>query len=61
MKNLITLLLLVIMVIAGLSSYHLFRISDYNFSALLTYVSYFSIVLGIYALTARRSPKAITG
>jgi len=61
MKNLITLLLLVIMVIAGLSSYRLFRISDYNFSALLTYVSYFSLVLGIYALTARRSPKAITG
>jgi hypothetical protein len=61
MKTLITLVLLMVMVITGLSSYHLFRASDYNFSALLTYASYFSIVLGIYALTARRSSKNITG
>ena len=59
-KALITLALLIIMVVTGLSSYHLFRSSDYNFSALLTYASYFSIVLGIYALTTRRS-KHITG
>jgi len=60
MKTLITLALLIIMVVTGLSSYHLFRSSDYNLSALLTYASYFSIVLGIYALTTRR-PKHITG
>jgi hypothetical protein len=57
MKTLITLVLLIIMVVTGLSSYHLFRLSDYNFSALLTYASYFSIVLGIYTLTSRRSKR----
>ena len=60
-KTLITLVLLMVMAVTGLSSYHLFRTSDYNFSALLTYVSYFSIVLGIYALTGHRSPKTIMG
>jgi hypothetical protein len=48
------------MVITGLTSYHLFRLSDYNDSALLTYASYFSIVLGIYALTVRRSKPLIS-
>lgn len=61
MKTLLTLVLLIIMVITGLSSYHLFRLSDYNFSALLTYASYFSIVLSIYALTTHRSSKRIAG
>ena len=60
MKTLITLVLLIVMVVTGLISYRLFRLSDYNFSALLTYASYFSIVLGIYTLTSRRS-KRITG
>ena len=59
MKTLITLLLLISMVITGLMSYHLFRLSDYNVSAVLTYASYFSIVLGIYALTVRRSGPVI--
>jgi hypothetical protein len=59
MKTLITLLLLIIMVITGLTSYHLFRLTDYNVSAVLTYASYFSIVLGIYALTSRPSRPAI--
>jgi hypothetical protein len=40
-------------------SYHLFRSFDYNVSAMLTYASYFSIVLGIYALTVRRSKPAV--
>jgi hypothetical protein len=59
MKTLITLLLLISMVITGLMSYRLFRLSDYNISAVLTYASYFSIVLGIYALTVRRSKPVI--
>ena len=59
MKTLITLLLLITMVITGLMSYRLFRLSDYNVSAVLTYASYFSIVLGIYALTVRRSKPVI--
>jgi len=62
MKTLLTFVLLTIMmIITGLTSYQLFRRSDYNFSALLTYASYFSIVLGIYTLTTRRSPKRIAG
>lgn len=59
-KSLMTLVLLIVMIITGFSSYRLFRLSDYNFSALLTYASYFSIVLGIYALTSHRS-KGIAG
>jgi len=59
MKTLITLLLLISMAITGLMSYRLFRLSDYNVSAVLTYASYFSIVLGIYALTVRRSKPVI--
>ena len=58
MKTLITFVLMITMVIAGLSSYHLFRLSDYNVSALLTITSYFSIVMIIYALTVYR-PKRV--
>ncbi len=55
MKTLITLVLMILVIVTGLSSYHLFRMSDYNLSALLTISSYFSIVLAIYALTVRRT------
>ena len=55
MKTLITLALMILVIVTGLSSYHLFRLSDYNLSALLTISSYFSIVLAIYALTVRRA------
>jgi hypothetical protein len=55
MKTLITLALMILVIVTGLSSYHLFRLSDYNLSALLTISSYFSIVLAVYTLTARRA------
>jgi hypothetical protein len=55
MKTLITLVLMILVIVTGLSSYHLFRLSDYNLSALLTISSYFSIVLAIYALTVRKA------
>jgi hypothetical protein len=57
---LIILLMLIGMAVTGLMSYQLFRVSDYNVSALLTISSYFSIVLGIYALSMGKTPK-ITG
>ncbi|MBN8854672.1 MAG: hypothetical protein BGO55_22315 [Sphingobacteriales bacterium 50-39] len=51
MKTLISLLLLISVVVSGLTSYHLFRQSDYNISAVLTIASYLSMVFSIYALT----------
>lgn len=58
MKTLIAFVLMITMVIAGLSSFHFFRLSDYNVSALLTITSYFSIVMIIYALTVYH-PKRV--
>ena len=51
MKTLISFVTLMSMIATGLLSYHLFRQANYNVSALFTISSYFSIVLGIYALS----------
>ncbi|HEY4206588.1 MAG TPA: hypothetical protein VGM31_07250 [Puia sp.] len=59
MKALISLLLLTSVVISGLTSYTLFRQSDYNTSAMLTIASYLSIVFCIYAVTMRSKKPAI--
>ena len=52
MKIILTILLLTSMAVSGITSYHLFRSTDYNLSALLTITSYLSIVMCVYALTA---------
>lgn len=51
MKTLISFVTLMSMAATGLLSYHLFRHADYNVSALFTISAFFSIVLGIYALS----------
>ena len=51
MKTLISLLLLISVVVSGLASYHHFRQSNYDVSAVLTITSYLSIVFSIYALS----------
>ncbi|MHA4807189.1 hypothetical protein ACX0G9_03745 [Flavitalea flava] len=58
-KTILSLLLAISIVVTGLASYHLFRESDYNASALLTLASYFSIVLCIYALSMIKNKPAI--
>jgi len=59
MKTLISILLLISVVVSGLTSYHLFRQSDYNVSAVLTITSYLSIVFCIYALSMRNKKAMI--
>lgn len=58
-KTLITLLMLIAMAGTGFLSYQLFEATQYDISNLLTIASYFSIVLGIYALTMSRKPKYV--
>ena len=59
MKALISILLLISVVVSGITSYHLFRQSDYNVSAVLTITSYLSIVFCIYALSMGSRKPAI--
>jgi hypothetical protein len=59
MKTLISLVTLMSMIATGLLSYHLFREANYNTSALFTVSSYFSIVLGIYALSMMNRKSAL--
>ena len=59
MKTLISLVMLMSMIATGLLSYHLFREANYNASALFTISSYFSIVLGIYALSVMNRKSAL--
>jgi len=59
MKAFISLLLLISVVVSGITSYHLFRQSNYDVSAVLTITSYLSIVFSIYALTIRSRKAAI--
>ena len=59
MKTLISILLLISVVVSGLTSYHLFRQSDYNISAALTITSYLSIVFSIYVLTMHSRKHAV--
>jgi hypothetical protein len=54
MKTFITIITLISMVATGLLSYSLFRQEEYNASALLTITSYFSIVMGIHALSNKK-------
>jgi hypothetical protein len=54
MKKLISILMLICVIVTGLASYRLFRLSQYNVSNLLTIASYLSIVLSIYVLSVRK-------
>ncbi|HWK08196.1 MAG TPA: hypothetical protein VNS58_31425 [Puia sp.] len=60
MKTLILFVTLLSMIATGLLSYYLFRHADYNISALFTISAYFSIVLGIYALTVMSKKSNFT-
>jgi hypothetical protein len=53
MNKIISIIMLVIMLVSGLESYHLFRLFDYNASALLTITAYLSVVASIYSYTMR--------
>lgn len=57
MKAFISLLLLISVVVSGITSYHLFRQSNYDVSAVLTITSYLSIVFSIYALSMRQNRR----
>jgi len=59
MKAFISLLLLISVVVSGITSYHLFRQSNYDVSAVLTITSYLSIVFCIYALSMRNKKAMI--
>ena len=59
MKTLISILLLISVVVSGITSYHLFRQSNYDVSAVLTITSYLSIVFSIYALSMRNKKAMI--
>ena len=52
-KYAIALLLAISIVVNGLTSYHLFRLEDYNISSLLIIAAYASIVLSIFVVTNR--------
>lgn len=54
MKLLITILMLITVVSAGLASLYFFKDFSYNLSSLLDVVAYASIVTGIYIITANR-------
>ena len=53
MKLLITILMLITVVSAGLASLYFFRDFRYNLSSLLDVAAYASIVTGIYAITVK--------
>lgn len=54
MKLLITILMLITVVSAGLASLYFFRDYSYNLSSLMDAVAYASIVAGIYLMTMHR-------
>ena len=54
MKLLITIMMLITVVSAGLASLYFFRDFNYNLSSLLDVVAYASIVTGIYLITMNR-------
>ena len=58
MNKIISIMMLISMIVTGLASYHLFRLSEYNASALFTIASYLSMVFSIYALW-KHSPKPV--
>ncbi|MBS1662701.1 MAG: hypothetical protein JST68_16780 [Bacteroidetes bacterium] len=59
MKLLITLLMLISIVVNGLTSYHLFKVSNYDLSSLLIIASYLSIVMGIYVITMKKAKSSV--
>ncbi|HEY6902528.1 MAG TPA: hypothetical protein VI233_17845 [Puia sp.] len=58
MKLILILIALISVVVNGLNSYHLFRVSSYDLSSLLIIASYLSIVMGIYVLTTKKAKPA---
>ena len=58
MKLLITIMMLITVISAGLASLYYFRDFSYNLSSLLDIVAYASIVTGIYLMTARKRTMA---
>jgi hypothetical protein len=54
MKLLITILTLIVVAAAGLTSLYFFRDFNYDLSGILDIVAYVSIVSGIYILTAQK-------
>jgi hypothetical protein len=59
MKYFIILIALISIVVNGLTSYHLFKVSSYDLSSLLIIASYLSIVLGIYVVTMKKAKPAL--
>jgi hypothetical protein len=53
MKLLITIMMLITVVSAGVASLYFFRDFRYNLSSLLDVAAYASIVTGIYAITVK--------
>lgn len=60
MKLLITVLTVIIVAAAGLTSLHFFRDFSYDLSSLLDIVAYGSIVTGIYLLTTYHKQKNLS-
>jgi glucose uptake protein GlcU len=58
MKLLITILTLVVVAAAGLTSLYFFRDFNYDLSSVLDIVAYLSIVSGIYLLTTQKRKTA---
>ena len=59
MKVLIVLIALISIVVNGMTSYHMFRVSNYDVSSLLIIASYLSIVLGIYVVTTHKQKPTL--
>jgi peptidoglycan biosynthesis protein MviN/MurJ (putative lipid II flippase) len=59
MKLLIILIALISIVVNGMTSYHLFKASNYDLASLLIIASYLSIVLGIYVLTTHKTKPTL--
>jgi hypothetical protein len=54
MKTAITLLMLAVIALTGLVSFHYFMHKEYNISSLLTIAAYLSMVTGVYLLTEKK-------
>ena len=59
MKLLIVLIALISIVVNGMTSYHMFKASNYDLSSLLIIASYLSIVLGIYVVTTHKQKPTL--
>ncbi|MDP4150654.1 MAG: hypothetical protein Q8932_06885 [Bacteroidota bacterium] len=54
MKTAITILMLMLIALTGLVSFHFFSLKDYNISSLLTVTAYLSMVTCVYLLTEKK-------